>query len=65
LLVALLSLPWLAFLLYLFLQHNPPKEDVLLLDETGRPYRERFLSPSIITIFGIYAVCGLLPYLLL
>lgn len=64
LLVALLSLPWLAFLLYLFLRHNPPIEDVLLLDENGKPYRERFLSPSIITIFAIYAVCGLLPYLI-
>lgn len=65
LLVALLSLPWLAFLLYLFLRHNPPREDILLLDETGKPYRERFLSPSVITIFAIYTVCGLLPYLLL
>lgn len=64
LLVALLSLPWLAFLLYLFLRHNPPREDVLLLDENGKPYRERFFSHSIITIFAIYAVCGLLPYLI-
>lgn len=64
LLIALLSIPWLAVLLYLFLRVNPPKEELIILDETGKPYRERFLSPAIITIFGIYAVFGLLPYLI-
>ena len=58
LVVSLLSLPWLAALLYLFLKANPPREELLLLDENGSPYRERFLSPAIITIcvrtFALY-----------
>ena len=64
LVVSLLSLPWLAVLLYLFLKANPPREELLLLDETGSPYRERFLSPAIITIFAIFIVFGLLPYVM-
>ena len=64
LVVSLLSLPWLAVLLYLFLKANPPGEELLLLDETGSPYRERFLSPAIITIFAIFIVFGLLPYIM-
>ena len=60
----LISLPWLAVLLYLFLKENPPKEELPLMDETGKPYRERFLSPSIFMIFAIFAVFGLLPYLI-
>ena len=64
LVVSLLSLPWLAALLYLFLKANPPGEELLLLDETGSPYRERFLSPAIITIFAIFIVFGLLPYIM-
>ena len=59
-----LPLPWLAVLLYLFLRANPPREELLLLDETGSPYRERFLSPAIITIFAIFIVFGLLPYVM-
>lgn len=64
LVVSLLSLPWLAVLLYLFLKANPPGEELLLLDENGSPYRERFLSPAIITIFAIFIVFGLLPYIM-
>ena len=64
LVVSLLSLPWLAALLYLFLKANPPREELLLLDENGSPYRERFLSPAIITIFAIFIVFGLLPYIM-
>ena len=64
LVVSLLSLPWLAVLLYLFLKTNPPGENLLLLDENGSPYRERFLSPAIITIFAIFIVFGLLPYVM-
>lgn len=63
LLMALLSLPWLAFLLYLFLKVNPPRTELQLTDENGTPYRERFLSPAIIIIFVMYAAFGLLPYL--
>lgn len=63
-LMVLLSIPWLAVLLYLFLRINPPKGEFTLMDENGKPYQERFLSPTIITIFAIYAVFGLLPYLI-
>ncbi len=63
-LMVLLSIPWLAVLLYLFLRINPPKGEFTLMDETGKPYQERFLTPTIITIFAIYAVFGLLPYLI-
>ena len=63
-LMVLLSIPWLAVLLYLFLRLNPPKGEFTLMDETGNPYQERFLTPTIITIFAIYAVFGLLPYLI-
>ena len=34
------------------------------MDENGNPYQERFLSPAIITIFAIYVVFGLLPYII-
>lgn len=61
--VTLLSLPWLAVLLYLFLRVNPPREELPLSDETGAPYREKFLSPAIIAVFGIYLIFGFLPYL--
>lgn len=64
-LMALLSLPWLAVLLYLFLKVNPPEADLLLSDETGAPYRERFLTPSMILLFVLYAIFGLFPYLIL
>lgn len=63
-LMALISIPWLAVLLFLFLKINPPREEIVLMDENGGVYQERFLSPSIITIFAIYAVFGLLPYLI-
>ena len=64
-LLALLSLPVLALLLYLFLKVNPPKTELLLMDENGFPYRERFITPSILLIFGIYILFGLVPYLFL
>ena len=63
-LMALISIPWLAILLMLFLRINPPREELLLMDENGNPYQERFLSPAIITIFAIYVVFGLLPYII-
>ena len=63
-LMALISIPWLAILLMLFLRINPPREELLLMDENGNPYQERFLSPAIITIFPIYVVFGLLPYII-
>lgn len=61
--VTLLSLPWLGVLLYLFLRVNPPQAELPLFDENGDLYRERFLSPAMIAVFGIYLVFGLLPYL--
>lgn len=64
LLMVLLSIPWLVVLLYLFQRINPPKGEFTLMDETGKPYQERFLTPSTITIFAIYIVFGLLPYLI-
>lgn len=63
LLMALLSIPWLAILLYLFLKINPPREEVVLMDENGNVYKERFLTPSMIGIFVLYLLFGLLPYL--
>lgn len=63
LLMALLSIPWLAVLLLLFLKVNPPKADLLLMDESGNVYTERLLTPAILVIFGIYIAFGLLPYL--
>lgn len=63
LLMALFSLPWLAVLLYLFLKINPPKAELLLMDENGKAYTERFLTPSMLLVFLLYVACGLLPYL--
>lgn len=63
-LLAVISIPWLAVLLYLFLKINPPKADLQLTDEHGNVYKERFVTPSIATIFGIYVLCGILPYIL-
>ena len=62
LLMALLSLPWLALLLYLFLKINPPKAELSLMDENGEAYTERFLTPSMLAIFLLYIAFGLLPY---
>lgn len=64
LLMALLSLPALGFLFYLFLRQNPPKAEPLLLAEDGTPYREKWLTPAFIGILAIYFVFGLLPYFL-
>lgn len=64
LLMALLSLPALCFLLYLFLRHNPPKAEPLLLTEAGTPYREKWLTPAFFGILAIYFLFGLLPYFL-
>ena len=63
LLMALLSIPWLAVLLYIFLKSNPPKADLQLTDENGEIYRESILSPSIVLIFILYIICGILPYI--
>ena len=63
LLMAILSLPWLAVLLYLFLKINPPKADLQLMDEEGNVYKENFITPSLILIFLLYIGCGILPYL--
>lgn len=63
-LMALFSLPWLAVLLFLFLKVNPPKTELQLLDETGKAYTERFLTPSMLMIFLIYIAFGLFPYFL-
>lgn len=62
LLMALFSLPCLAILLYLFLKINPPKTELFLADENGEAYTERFLTPSMLLVFLLYIVCGLLPY---
>ncbi|MBQ7103003.1 MAG: CPBP family intramembrane metalloprotease [Anaerotignum sp.] len=63
LLMALLSLPWLALLLFLFLKINPPRAELQLMDESGNVYSERFITPAIIVIFVLYAAFGLFPYL--
>lgn len=62
-LIALLSLPTLAFLLYLFLKVNPEETDFSFTDaDTGTFYEERFLTPSIYLIFILFIVMGVLPY---
>lgn len=61
-LMALFSLPLLAVLLFLFLKINPPKAELQLLDENGKAYQERFLTPSMLVIFLLYIAFGLLPY---
>lgn len=63
LLMALLSIPWLAVLLFLFLKINPPKADLQLMDESGQVYTERFITPSMAVIFLLYIAFGILPYL--
>jgi ABC-type glycerol-3-phosphate transport system permease component len=63
LLMALLSIPWLAVLLYIFLKINPPRTELELTDENGQVYTERFITPAMIGIFVLYIVCGIIPYL--
>jgi len=63
LLMALLSVPWLALLLFAFLKGNPPKADLQLMDESGRIYSERVLTPAMLLIFLIFIVYGILPYI--
>lgn len=64
-LMALLSLPTLAFLLYLFLKVNPEETDFTFTDadNTEAVYEERFLTPSIYLIFLLFIVVGVLPYI--
>ncbi len=61
-LMALLSIPWLAVLLFLFLKVNPPRAELELMDERGQAYQENVLTPSLLVIFLIYIALGLLPY---
>ena len=63
LLMALFSLPWLAFLFYLFLKINPPQDDFELMDENGKIYTEKVLTPSMVLIILLYIGCGIIPYL--
>lgn len=63
LLMALFSLPWLAFLFYLFLKINPPRNDFELMDENGKVYTEKVLTPSMVLIILLYIGCGIIPYL--
>ena len=62
-LMALFSLPWLAFLFYLFLKINPPRNDFELMDENGKVYTEKVLTPSMVLIILLYIGCGIIPYL--
>lgn len=55
---ALLSLPFLGFIFFWFLKINPVQPNIQT-KETA----ERFLSPSILCIFGLFVVFGILPYL--
>ena len=63
LMMALFSLPWLAFLFYLFLKINPPRDDFELMDENGKIYTEKVLTPSMVLIILLYIGCGIIPYL--
>ena len=63
-LMSLLSIPWLLFLLYLFLKVNPQDPEIPLTNaDTGMPYRERFFTPCIWIILIIYILFAVLPYL--
>lgn len=54
-LFSLMSLVWLCFLLFLFLRTNPKDPNLALVDaDTGKPYRERFFTPTIWVILIIY-----------
>ncbi len=64
-LMALFSLPMLAFLLYLFLQLNPPKESIPLTTEDGAPYQEKAITPAFLAVFVLYFIFGLLPYFMM
>lgn len=59
---ALMSLPGLALLLYLFLKVNPAVPEVPLVCEDGSVYRERFLSPAMVVVLLLYLFFGILPY---
>lgn len=56
---ALLSLPFLGLILFLFLKMNPVSNPYSPKDGTA----EHFLSPSILCVFGLFVVFGILPYL--
>ena len=63
LVTALMSVPWIALLLYLLLKINPEKAELQLTDERGQVYTERFLTPAMIAIFLLYIAYGILPYI--
>lgn len=79
--MAVSSLPILAGLLYLFLRENPPRpapptavpesieenmtESLSETETAGTLIKDWLLSPSILTIFLIYAIFGVLPYLIM
>lgn len=60
---ALMTLPGLCLLLYLFLKINPAPAEPMLLQEDGTPYRERFLTPAMVVVFLTYLLFGILPSL--
>ena len=63
-LMSLLSIPWLLFLLHLFLKVNPTDPELPLMNaDTGMLYRERFFTPCIWIILIIYLLFAILPYL--
>ncbi len=61
--LALLSLPIVLLIFYLLFRLNPPKAEIPLLAEDGKPYREGLLSMPFIALCTIYVAFGLLPYL--
>ena len=63
LVTALMSIPWIALLLYLLLKINPEKAELQLTDERGQVYTERCLTPAMIAIFLLYFAYGILPYI--
>lgn len=56
---ALLSLPFLGLILFLFLKINPAPPSYIPKGAS----KEKFISPSILCVFGLFIVFGILPYL--
>lgn len=56
---AFLSLPFLGLLLFIFLKINPNLNPYTQSNKTA----ERFLTPSILCVFGLFVIFGILPYL--
>lgn len=58
---AFLSLPFLGLLFYLLIKINPVPALAIEADTTAAP--ERFLTPSMLLVFVLFIIIGVLPYM--